>query len=106
MTTFWPSIRPLFLGIIRTAPADRDAKLLEESRLKTATALVALDTHLQSHKYVGGDAFTMGDISLGAGVWRWFALPIERPEFPHVARWFDLLAARPAFRQIVMQPLT
>ena len=49
---------------------------------------------------------TIGDIALVTGVWRWMALPIDRPERPNLRRWFDSLAARPAFAAIVMQPLT
>ncbi len=47
----------------------------------------------------------MGDIALGCSIWRWMALPIERPALPGVQRWFESLARRPAYRQIVMLPL-
>lgn len=106
VSTFWPAIRPLFLGLIRTPAAQRDAMALEASRVKTAGALAILDAHLEQQAYVAGDAFTMGDIPLGCGVWRWLALPIERPELPHVKRWFDALGTRAHFRSIVMQPLS
>jgi glutathione S-transferase len=48
----------------------------------------------------------MGDIPVGCGVWRWMALPIERPPLPNLQRWFDALAQRPAFATTVMTPLT
>jgi glutathione S-transferase len=48
----------------------------------------------------------MGDIPLGCAVWRWMALPIERPPLPNVRRWFDALSQRPAYRKAVMLPLT
>jgi glutathione S-transferase len=53
-TTFWPAIRPLFLGLIRTAPDKRDPKVLEDSRRATADALAILDAHLASRDYVAG----------------------------------------------------
>ena len=99
-------MRVLFLGLIRTPPEKRDPQALEASRLKSAEALGILDTHLQSREYIGGADFTIGDIPLGCGVWRWMALPIERPELPNVQRWFNLLAQRQAYRNIVMLPLT
>lgn len=105
-TTFWPAIRTLFLGLIRTAPEQRDAKALEDSRLKTAEVLRIADAALARRAYLGGDALTMGDIALGCGIWRWMALPIERPSLPNVQRWFESLAQRPAYRKIVMLPLT
>ena len=105
-TTFWPAIRTLFLGLIRTAPDRRDPEALEESRLKTAEALRIADAHLNTYPYLAGDNFTMGDIALGCGIWRWMALPIERPALTSVQRWFDSLARRPAYKKIVMQSLS
>jgi len=105
-TTFWPTLRPLFMGLIRTPPGQRDARAMEDSRSKTAQALVLLDAHLRSRQFLAGSDFTTGDIALGCGIWRWMALPIERPDLPHVQRWFATLGERPAYRKIVMQPLS
>ena len=105
-TTFWPAIRPLFLGLIRTAPDKRDPRALAESRLKAAEVLRIVDAHLKTHEYLAGNAFTMGDIALGCGIWRWMALPIERQPLPNVQRWFDSLARRPPYKDTVMLPLT
>jgi len=105
-TTFWPTIRPLFMGLVRTAPEQRDARAIEDSRIKTAQALVILDAHLRSRPFLAGSDFTVGDIALGCGIWRWMALPIERPELPNVQRWFETLGERPAYRKIVMSPLS
>jgi glutathione S-transferase len=105
-TTFWPTIRALFMGLIRTPADQRDPKAMEESRLKTAEALVIVEAHLASRPYLAGDAFTMGDIVLGCGIWRWMAMPIERPKLPGVQRWFDNLARRPAYKKNVMLPLS
>ena len=105
-TTFWPAIRPLFLGLVRTPIDKRDPRALEDSRLKTAEVLEILDNQLASNAFVAGDDFTAGDIPLGCGIWRWMALPIERPARAHVQRWFDALAQRPAYKAVVMRPLT
>lgn len=106
ITTFWPIFRILFLGLVRTAPEKRDAKAMEESRVKTAEVLGIVDAHLATREYLAGDAFTTGDIPLGCAIWRWMALPIERPALTHVQRWFDSLAQRPAYKKIVMLPLS
>ena len=105
-TTFWPAIRPLFWNLVRTPEAQRDPRAMEASRQATATALAILDAHLASRAFVAGNRFTMGDIPIGCGVWRWLALPIERPPLAHLQRWFDRLAQRPAFAEVVMTPLT
>jgi glutathione S-transferase len=105
-TTLWPALRPVFWNLIRTPVGQRDPDEMEASRLKTAKVLGILDAHLATRAFVAGDAFTMGDIPVGCGVWRWMALPIERPPLPNLQRWFDALAQRPAFAKTVMTPLT
>ncbi len=105
-TTFWPAIRPLFFGLVRLPPEQRDKAAEEASRQQAADALARLDAHLATSEYAAGGAFSVADIALGAGVWRWMALPIERPALRHLQRWFDALAQRPAYRKAVMQPLT
>jgi len=105
-STFWPAIRPLFLGLIRTPERERDPRALDESRRQTVEAVAVVDTHLESRAFLTGEHFTAGDIVLGCGVWRWMALPIERPPSPNVQRWFDALAQRPACQEVVMLPLT
>ena len=49
---------------------------------------------------------TVADIPLGCVAYRWYALPIERPELPNLRAWYQRLTARPAFAQHVMLPLT
>jgi glutathione S-transferase len=61
---------------------------------------------VQYERIDAGGAFTTGDIALGCGIWRWMGLPIERPALPKMERWFATLGQRPAYRKIVMQPLS
>lgn len=49
--------------------------------------------------YITGPEFTLGDICIGLTVNRWFMTPTaEKPEFPAVAAYYDLLNERPGFR--------
>ena len=105
-TTLWPALRPLFLGLVRAAPENRDSRALDESRQRTAAALSIVESQLATREYLAGDAFTMGDIPLGCAIWRWLMLPIERPSLPNVQRWFDGLTRRSAYRKVVTLPLT
>lgn len=105
-TILWPHLRPLFLGIVRTAPEKRDPAALEEARVRTAQALRIVDAHLETRSYLAGDEFSMGDIVLGCVIWRWMALPIERPALSNVQRWFESLGQRSAYRKIVLLPLS
>ncbi len=105
-STFWPALRPLFMGLIRTPAGKRDPHALEDSRLATAAVLAIVDRHLESRVFLTGDHFTVCDITLGCAIWRWMAVPIGRPLLPNVQRWFDSLAHRPAYQKIVMLPLS
>ncbi len=105
-STLWPALVPLFRAFMRTPEDQRDVQAIERDRLEAIEVMAILDAHLARHAYVGGGVFTMGDIATGCAAWRWMALPIERPDLPHLQRWFDLLAARPAYRRVVMLPLT
>ncbi len=106
ITTYWPAIHALFIGMIRTEPDQRNPRSEEESRLKTAAVLRVVDAHLQTREYLAGNTFTMGDIPLGCGIWRWMQLSIERPVLPNVQRWFETLSRRPAYKKAVMLPLS
>jgi len=105
-STLWPSLVPLFRAIMRTPVAERDIVAIRHLADEAIPVIAILDAHLATHDYIAGDAFTMGDIAVGCSIWRWFDLPLQRPPFAHVARWFDALATRAAYRKIVMVALT
>jgi len=105
-STLWPTMVPLFRAFMRTPEAQRNAAAIEADRVETAEVLRVLDAQLAATAFVGGDTFTMGDIAVGCAAWRWMALPVERPALLNFQRWFDALAARPAYRRVVMLPLT
>jgi glutathione S-transferase len=48
----------------------------------------------------------MGDIPLGAFVYRWNALDVKRPGLPKVEAYYQRLQQRPAYREHVMLPLS
>jgi glutathione S-transferase len=58
-----------------------------------------LDVRLTDRAYVGGETLTMGDVALGNAIHRWYKLPVERPDLPHVKAWYDRLCKRPAYSQ-------
>ncbi|CAI8968709.1 glutathione S-transferase [Pseudomonas chlororaphis] len=47
--------------------------------------------------YVLGEQFSLADIVLGLSVHRWMMTPMERPDFPAVAAYYQRLSERPAF---------
>ncbi|WP_041328510.1 glutathione S-transferase family protein [Rubrobacter xylanophilus] len=107
-TALWEHLRPVFWGLVRTPPEERDEAAIEEARRKTAGAWAILERHLEGREeYVEGDALTMADIPLGVSARRWFGLDIERPPMPNLEAWYGRLLEREAFRDCVAGiPLT
>ena len=105
LTTASPALVPVFWGMIRTAPEDRDADAIEEARKKLSATIAIVDAHLANSTYLSGDSFNVTDIPMGITAYRWFIMEMEREDHPNFKRWYDLLTERPAFREHVMQPL-
>jgi len=105
-TTLAPAITPVFWGLIRTPPEKRNTAAIEADAGKTAQAFEVLEQGLEGRDYVAGKSFTMGDIPLGAFVYRWYALEVKRPALKNVEAYYQRLQQRPAYRQRVMTPLS
>ncbi len=105
-STFSRDLGPLFLGLIRTPPEQRNMAAMEAARKAVIENLKILDAHLAGRAYICGSQFTMGDIPLGAGIYRWYNLPIERPSTPNAEAWYRRLCERAAYRERVMIPLS
>jgi glutathione S-transferase len=106
LSVLGPAIHETFWGLVRTPPEKRNLAAIEASKAKTTAAIRILDAQLAKTAYVAGDAFSMGDIPVGIFGYRFHALVPERPPLPHFERWYEALAARPAFRDhILSMPL-
>lgn len=97
----WARFRPVFIALVRTPAAERDASAVAASVKATAQLLAILDHHLADQAHVAGPRFSMGDIPLGAAVHRWFNLDIERPCMPNLRAWYERLQERPAYENVV-----
>ena len=101
VSTVGGAILGAFWGLIRTPPDKRDHAAIKESQQKTATVLKMFDDWLGKNAYAAGAAFSMGDIPLGIMGYRFYQLVPEHPPLPNLKRWYDAIAARPAFQQHV-----
>jgi len=72
LSTVQPIERPLFWGLVRTPPAERDMVALQKAADAAAGVWTILDRQLATRRFVEGDLFTLADIALGAYVRRWF----------------------------------
>ena len=105
-STLLPDMTVVFWGLIRTPEAERDYPKIEKSAQRLGTTWQILERHLSDRRYVAGDTLTVGDIPVGATCYRYFGLPIERPQLPNIERWYGRLKRRPPFREHVMLPIT
>lgn len=105
-TVVAPAHFPVFWGLIRTAPEDRDLDAINNGRDRFEQVMTILDHHLSDSAFVGGESLSMADIPVGIMVYRWFTLDIERMELPSLHRWYQRLADRPAYKNNVMIGLT
>lgn len=107
LSTLQPVERPLFWGLVRTLPAQRDMKALQESANAAAVQWHIIDAHLNGREMMEGDGFTLADIAIGAYARRWFGVEgVEKPALPNLARWFTAISERPGFQEFVAPPMS
>lgn len=100
--TLFPAFKDALIGLVRTAPENRNPEKIEASVRATAAVIPVLGTHLEANEYVAGSSLTMGDVALGSLVYRWLELDIDRPDLPALRAWYERLADRPAYQKTVM----
>ena len=61
-----------------------------------------VERQLADKPYLLGDRLAMADIVIGATLYRYYEMPIERPGLAGIRGWYERLKARPAYRQHVM----
>jgi glutathione S-transferase len=105
-TVFWPALRPLFIELIRTLPANRDVTVISRAESLSLAAAQILDARLSDRTFLAGESFSIGDIPAATTVHRWYALDIHHPELPNLQRWYDLMKQRRPFQEAVMTPLS
>lgn len=98
-TTLNPAFTPVFWGLVRTAPEDRDQSAIQAAVGASCNAIAMLEHKLGTQNWLGGDAMSIADIPLGPNIHRFFNLDFERPNLPNVRAWYDRMCERPAFQK-------
>ena len=106
LSVFNPTIVPLFFATIRTPEDKRDPKAVQAALEKTTQAWRIVENHLDGKMYLAGDEFSIGDIPLGVWAYRWFNLPIQRPEQRNITAWYERLTQRKPYQTHIMIPVT
>ena len=55
-----------------------------------------MDRQLSTRKFITGNQYTIADIAIFPWLRSWQNQGIDWADFPHLKKWFDLIAARPA----------
>ena len=98
--------RGVFISLVRVAPEQRDEKMIADS-IEQCNALFAMvDAELAKQPWLGGAEFSTADIALGPSIYNLLNLDIKWNDFPHLQRWYQQLTRRPAFKKVVMIPLS
>ncbi len=93
---------PIFWSVVRARAADRDEAALRAAIKAHAAKLKFAEARLERHAFLAGGAFTLADIQFGTLLYRYYTIPIERPDLPALRRYYDRLVERPAYREHVM----
>jgi len=94
-TTLNPAGREAFIQLVRKPGGQVDTGKVSSSIAATEPLLDMLNTHLASRAFMLGEQFTMADIPVACEIHRWYGLPRERVQRPHLDRWYQQLLARP-----------
>ncbi|MGH8207567.1 MAG: glutathione S-transferase family protein [Steroidobacteraceae bacterium] len=102
-TTLQPELlNGVFWGYFRTPPAQRDAAGVEGSVRRCAHYYRLLDGLLGREPLLGDKEPSLADIPIGASLYRYFEMDIERPQIPQVEAWYRRLQQRSAYCEHVM----
>lgn len=93
---------PIFWRVVRTAPKDRDPVAIARAVAELGHLLDIAEPRLARTAFLCGGDLTLADIQFGHILYRYFDIAVERPDHPALRRYYDRLAARPAYREHVM----
>lgn len=103
-STLAPVMRQIVFEVVRTPADRRNPQRVAELAAAAARCWAILDGRLVGRDFLMGSRFTMADIVFGPHLRLWLAYPIERPDLPHVANWYERLRARAAFKVSMPAP--
>jgi len=91
---------PLFQMLVRGLGSTPEK--IERLTKQCGTCFQQLDKQLVRRDYICGKELTIADITIGAMMFRYMTLPIERPSLKNMQAWYQRLEQRPAFQKHVM----
>ncbi|MBA4353492.1 MAG: glutathione S-transferase [Novosphingobium sp.] len=97
--------RDAFLGCVRHGKDGSDP-VVAKSAAAAVAMMAMLDAELARTPWLSGPQFGIADIPMGVYAHTYHAIPVTRPDLPHLADWYARLQQRPGYASQVMIPLT
>ena len=88
-------------GFFQRQAAEPQPLAIQRFSAEAKRTLGVLDGLLAERPFVAGDAFTIADIAHFGWLWRREFAGVSLDAVPHVARWYDAMAARPAVERAI-----
>jgi len=104
--TLSPAHRVILMGLVRTPEAERNYPAINAAKESCESLLAMLDETLATQPWLSGDDFGVGDIAVAPFVWNLTNVGLDWAARPHLERWMTKLSERPAYRNVVMIPVT
>lgn len=94
------SWRVPFQALVRHNPAFQDPAALEASIELLNRMIGIIDTQLgRTGACIAGEHFTLADIVIGLSLQRWRSIPMSRPHYLNVERYYERLLQRVGFQR-------
>ena len=104
--TLSPVHRKILFGLVRTPAEQRNMAEIEAAIEACEPLLDILESTLAKQTWLSGEAFGVGDIAVAPFVYNLLETVKTWQPRPHLARWYQQLAERPAFSDVVMIPVS
>ncbi|HEY1879614.1 MAG TPA: glutathione S-transferase family protein [Caulobacteraceae bacterium] len=100
-TTLQPAFMGFFWGWYRTPESERDPGRNTALLTQSHAAFALADRHVAQAET---ERLTMAGLAIGAQLYRYFTLDIDRPILPGLEAWYAALAGRSSYGDAVMRP--
>ena len=101
-TTLAPDFYGLFWNAVRLPAGRQKPAAIAEAARRLRAHYGLVERQLGDRPFMLGERLSMADIVIGATLFRYYEMPIERPGLASIEAWYRRLQARPAYRTHVM----
>ena len=101
-STVYANSIALFYQTVRLPPSKRSIEKKEACLAALSEAFSIFEDSLNDRRFILGDQLSLGDIPMGAFLYRYFTMDIARPDLPNIARYYSDLSQRPTYQNAVM----